>query len=305
MSKNNLKGHLALALAYFIFGINIVSTKDIANAAVASPMALFTLRAIGAGALFWGTSLFAKKEKVPAKDLALIALASFIGLFIPQYTFLKGITLSTAIDTSIVGTLGPIFTMFFAFFFLKEPITAKKSAGVAISLAGVVFLIFNSVHSPDGVESTMPAGWLLLFLNCIFFSLYLGAFRPLIQRYSVITFMKWAFLFALLVSFPFSIRELLHLDYAAIPPRVGAEIVFLVFFATFLAYFLIPFGQKSVRPTLVAMYTYLQPIIASAISIFGGIDAMTWQKALAVVMVSGGVALVNRSRAAGTERSCT
>jgi len=45
------------------------------------------------------------------------------------------------------------------------------------------------------------------------------------------------------------------------------------------------------------MYTYVQPIIAVAVSIIIGMDKLTWQKALAMVLVFAGVALVNRSRA--------
>ena len=296
--KNNLPGHLAIAAAYIIFGINIVTTKDIANSGAVSPIGLFTLRALGASALFWIISLFTKKEKVPGKDLALMALASVIGLFIPQYTFLKAITISTTIDTSIVGTIGPIFTMFFAFFFVKEPITLKKALGVAISFAGIIFLIVNSVHSQNGVEATKPLGFVLLFVNSLSFALYLGAFRPLISRYSVVTFMKWMFLFSLILSLPFSVRELSSIDCSAISRTVLLEIGFLILFATFIAYTLIPYGQKTVRPTIVAMYTYLQPIIASIISIWNGIDVMTWQKIVAIILVFGGVAMVNRSRSA-------
>ncbi len=298
MENSNIKGHLALLAAYTIFGVNIVLTKDISNSGVVSPIALFTMRALGATALFWLISLFLPKEKVPAKDLGLMALASIFGLFITQYTFLKGITMATTIDASIIGTLGPVFTMFFAFIFVKEPITAKKAVGVGISFAGILFLIFNSVHSHNGVEATKPLGFILLFLNSISFSLYLGAFRPLIRKYSVVTFMKWMFLFSLLMSLPLSAGDLLHTEYAAIRLPQALEIGFLVFFATFVAYFLIPFGQKSVRPTIVAMYTYLQPILACLLSVLGGMDTMNWQKIAAIIMVFGGVAVVNRSRAA-------
>ena len=211
--------------------------------------------------------------------------------------------MATTIDASIIGTLGPIFTMFFAFIFVKEPITAKKAAGVGISFIGIIFLIFNSVHSHNGVEATQPLGFILLFLNSISFSLYLGAFRPLIQRYSVITFMKWMFLFSLLMSLPLSFEDLLHTDYAAIKLPQALEIGYLIFFATFVAYFLIPVGQKSVRPTIVAMYTYLQPILACLLSVIGGMDTMSWQKIVAIIMVFSGVAVVNRSRAASHNQS--
>ena len=141
-------------------------------------------------------------------------------------------------------------------------------------------------------------GIVLLLINSVSFAMYLGVFRPLISKYNVVHFMKWMFLFALLMSLPFSARGLFSPDYAAIPSNVRWEIAYLIFFATFVAYFLIPFGQKRLRPTLVSMYTYLQPIIAAIISIWLGMDVLTWQKLLATVLIVGGVILVSRSRAA-------
>lgn len=298
MKYDKLSGHLAVAGAYTIFGLNIVFNKDIANAGVISPMMMFFLRAAGATALFWILSLFKPREPVARKDFLPIALASLTGLFLTQVSFLRAIPMSTSIDTSIIATLSPVFTMFFAFLFLGEPITWKKVLGVGVSLFGILLLIFNSTHSGGAVSKTAPLGFVLLFLNSISFATYLGAFRNVISRYSVVTFMKWSFLFSLTLCLPFAFKEIVSTDYAAIPAKVVWEILYVVVMATFVAYFLIPFGQKRIRPTLVSMYTYLQPIIAVAISIASGLDVISWQKALAILLVFCGVFLVIRSRAA-------
>ncbi len=297
MRIEKLKGHLSIAGAYTIFGLNIVFCKDIANSALISPIALFTLRAIGASILFWLISFFMPSEKVERKDMPRIAAASMVGLLIPQLTFLMAITMSTSIDTAIMATLGPIFTMIFAFLFLREPITFKKAGGVALSFAGVLFLIFNSVHA-GGASATRPMGLVMLLLNSLAFSMYLGIFRPLISKYSVVTFMKWAFLFALLMSLPLSANEMVTMDYTAIPGTVAWEIGYLIVFATFIAYYLIPYGQKHIRPTLVSMYNYMSPIIATVVSIVTGLDTLTWQKIIAAIAIFGGVILVSRSRKA-------
>ena len=296
MASEQLKGHLAIAAAYTIFGLNVVLCKDIANSEAVAPHVLFTFRAIGASALFWLLSLFMPKEKVQKGDMWQIALASFLGLFLTQMTFLVGITMATPIDSAILGTLGPVFTMFFAYFFVGEPITGKKAGGVAVALSGVIFLIVNTVHA-GGVSATTPLGVVLLLLNSLTFSMYLGIFRPLISRYSVVTFMKWAFLFSLLMSLPFSIKGMLTMDYAAIPVNVRWEIAYLIVFATFIAYYLIPLGQKHIRPTLVSMYNYLSPIIATVVSIWTGMDHLSWQKVIAAAAIVGGVILVSKSRA--------
>ena len=298
MKHDQLKGHLAVAGAYLIFGLNIVCNKDIANAGIVSPMMMFFLRAAGATALFWLLSLFLPKEPVVRKDFPLIALASFTGLFMTQLSFLLAIPISTSIDTSIVATLSPVFTMVFAFLFLGEPVTWKKVLGVGISLFGILLLILNSYHSGGAVTKTAPLGFVLLFVNSISFAFYLGAFRKVISRYSVVTFMKWSFLFSLILSLPFAFKDIVSTDYAAIPAKVVWEILYVVVMATFVAYFLIPYGQKRIRPTLVSMYSYLQPIIAVVISILAGLDVITWQKAFATLLVFAGVALVIRSRAA-------
>lgn len=206
--------------------------------------------------------------------------------------------MTTAIDISIMSTLSPIFTMFIAAIVLREPLTLKKAAGVAISFAGVLFLIFNSVVRHNGVDTTSPLGIVLMLLNALSFASYLGIFRPLIAKYSVVTFMKWMFLFSLLISLPFSARDIVTTRYADIPGDVLWEIGFLILFATFVAYFLIPLGQKNIRPTLVSMYSYLQPMIACIVAIAVGMDVLTWQKVLATVLVVSGVIIVNRSRSA-------
>ena len=300
--KSSLAGHLASAGAYFIFGFNIVFCKDIANAGVVSPIVLFTLRAIGASLLFWAISFFLPKERIEKGDMWKIALASFLGLFMPQLTFLGAITMTTSIDSSVLGTLSPIFTMLFAAIFLKEPITFKKAAGVAISFAGILFLIYNSAHAAGGVEKTKPMGVVLMLLNGITFGSYLGIFRPLISKYNVVTFMKWMFLFSVAMSLPFSARGLVTTEYAAIQTGTLLEILFVIIFATFVSYFLIPMGQKRIRPTLVSMYSYIQPMVAVIISIITGLDILTWEKVVAMVLVFAGVAIVNRSRAAGQSR---
>ena len=108
--------------------------------------------------------------------------------------------------------------------------------------------------------------------------------------------MKWIFLFAFLMSVPFSAREIVTLQWSAVPAIQLAELAYLIICATFITYFLIPVGQKRIRPTLVSMYSYVQPIIAIVISICAGMEMLTWQKVLAAIMVFGGVVVVSYSK---------
>ena len=227
-----------------------------------------------------------------------IMMASLLGFFLTQMTFLIAIPDITPMDCSIVSSLSPIYTMFIAAFALKEPITFRKIGGVAISFIGVIYLILNSVTGQGSTVQTSWVGILLMIANSLCFSLYLGLFKPVITKYSVITFMKLIFLFSAAFSLPLAARELITFDYSLLSSTYLSELAFLIVCSTFITYFLIPLGQKRIRPTLVSMYSYVQPIIAIVISIWVGMDTLSWQKIVAAAMVFGGVVLVNYSRSA-------
>lgn len=315
--KDNFKAHCACFAAYAIFGFNIVICKDLTSGQYISPLALFTVRALCAGSVFWLLSLFCGGKTgacdksgdlgvnprvlagVELRDLPKILLASLLGFFVTQLTFLMAIPQVTPMTCSIISSLSPIYTMFIAAVAIKEPISLKKALGVAVSFSGILFLVINSVHpGTSGTVSNSVTGIFLMIANGLAFSLYLGIFKPLIGKYPVVDFMKWIFTFSTLMSLPFSAVELISAKWCSFPPSFWLELSYLVVFATIFSYYLIPYGQKHLRPTLVSMYSYVQPIVATLISIVIGMDVLDWQKVLSAVMVFGGVVLVNRSKGA-------
>ena len=299
MTRSSITGHLSAFIAYAIFGFNIIVCKDLTNGHLIPPLGIFTLRSLVAGALFWIVSLFLPKEKVDRKDYIRIFVASLLGFFTCQVTFLVGIPHITPMDCSILTAMSPIYTMAIAAMVIKEPVTLQKAGGVAISFIGIIYLIISRVTAPGGVTESTPFGIVMIILNSLSFSMYLGIFKPLISKYSAVTFMKWIFLFSALVSTPLSVKGLTEVEWTAIPSIQYAELAYLIILATFVTYFLIPVAQKRIRPTLVSMYSYIQPIIAIVISIVIGMDHLTWQKILAAAMVFGGVIIVSYSRSAG------
>ncbi len=299
--KENTLGHLACFIAYTIFGINIIVCKDLTTSQLLSPVALFCLRSLGAGLLFWLIGSFLPKEKVDRKDYLKIFMAAVLGFFLTQMTFLIAIPSITPMDCSIVTSLSPIYTMFIAYFALREPITLRKAGGVALSFCGIVYLILNSATGASTAVQTSVWGLLLMIANSLCFSLYLGLFKPTICKYSVITFMKWIFLFSTLMALPLAVVEIVMFDYSVPDNVYWTELAFLIICSTFITYFLIPFGQKRIRPTLVSMYSYVQPIVAIAVSICVGMDTLSWQKVLAAATVFGGVVLVTYSRSASAK----
>ena len=294
MENKSFKGHAFLFVAYIIFGLNTPIAKAVLMQGEVSAISLTFYRMAGAAILFWIASLFAKKETVNPRDIFMLFLASMFGILINQLCFITGLSLTSPIDASVITTIAPILTMILAAFFLKEPITWKKVIGVLIGASGALLLIFNSETSNRGETNTI--GNLLCLASVTSFVLYLTAFKKLITRYSAVTSMKWMFLFATICSLPICWGDVSRVDYANISAGMYLRIIYVVALATFLAYMFLPIGQKSLRPTIVSMYNYLQPIVASIVALILGMDVFGWIKGSATVLVFLGVYIVTRSK---------
>lgn len=292
-SERDYRGHVALLTANIIWGINNPIAKTLMPELL-SPAALTFFRMAGAALAFWITSLFLPKEKVSKKDILLLLGAALLGVVMNQGLFLFGLSHTSSIDAAIVVTTGPIITMIVAAIYLKEPITGKKALGVLIGASGAVLLITTS-NSVQGGEGNV-LGNMLCLLACFCFSLYLTLFKRVITAYSPVTVMKWMFLFATVLTSPVCFPEILSVNYQAISVFGFMRIAFVVLAATYLSYMLMPVGQKLLRPTTVSMYSYVQPLVASSVAVFIGLDTFGITKIISGILVFTGVYVVTQSK---------
>ena len=290
LNKNH--GHIALFVANLIFGLNTPITRTIVPKVV-DPFVMTFFRMIGAAILFWTISIFTKQEKVPTKDIVLFFFAAVFAIVLNQTFFIYGLSKTSPIDASLVITLLPIVTMILAAIIIKEPITFKKAIGVIIGASGALILILGG--NKNGGSSSF-AGNLIVLSSVFSFALYLTLFKDLITKYSPITAMKWMFLFAAILTVPISYKMLAVTNFSAFNTSIILRILYIVVLATFFTYMLIPIGQKTLRPTTVSMYNYLQPIVASFATVILGLDKFGADKILSATLVFIGVYLVTQSK---------
>jgi len=293
MEKKKLNGHIALFAANIIFGVNNPISRSLMPE-ILSPYTLTFFRFAGGMILFWTASLFFKNEKVPAKDILMLFFASLFALTLNQLPFFVGLSMTSPIDASIVVTMLPIATMILAAIFIKEPITLMKAVGVLVGASGALLIVFNN-HTVHAGQSNLW-GNIIVFGAVTSFAVYLTLFKDIITRYSSITIMKWMFLFATIIGLPFCFQPLVHTHFTELSVGTYVRIGFVVLFATFMGYLLLPIGQKVLRPTTLSMYNYVQPIMASLVAIFIGLDAFGYEQALAGVLVFSGVYIVTQSK---------
>ena len=297
MREFRLKGHLAMLGANTMWGIMAPVAKLVMAAGIVSPLLLTNFRIFGAAILFWIASLFTPREHVSSRDLLRLAGAGLLGIVFNQGCYVFGVGFTSPGEASIITTTMPIWVMLLAAVILKEPITWKKAGGIALGGTGALMLVLGSAGS--GMKGDNPVlGDLLVLTAQLSYALYLTFYRNFIKKYSVFTLMKWMFTFAAIAVTPVSVREWIGTSWGDVSAIELAGIGYVVIFATFIAYICTMIGQKNLRPTLVGMYNYVQPIVAPVIGLCPRLDRFTPGKIVAVALIFSGVYLVTISRAA-------
>ena len=289
-----LQAHAAMFLACLFWGLMAPLGKDAMTHGI-DGISMVTFRVAGGAALFWLSSLFTRKEHVPRRDVLRFAGAAVFGLVCNQCCFTIGLSLTSPINASIVTTSMPIFAMIFSAIILKEPITGKKATGVLMGCSGALILILTSAAATNRVQGDIRGD--LLCLGAQFsYAFYLSLFNPLVRRYSVITVSKWMFFWATLLLLPFTGVHVAALPWTQIALTTWLETAYVVIVCTYVCYCLIMVGQKTLRPTVVSIYNYVQPIVSVTVSVLMGIGVLKWAQGIAIILVFGGVWLVTKSK---------
>lgn len=293
--ERKIGGHLAMLGANVMWGLMSPVAKMVFAAGTVLPAVMVDFRVAGAALLFWIASVFLPEEKVPVGDLLRLFGAGMLGILLNQGCFIFGVSLTSPGEASLVTTTMPMWVMLLAWLILREPITLKKAGGIVVGAAGAIILILGSGMRVAGENP--PLGDFIVLCAQLSYALYLTLYRNFIRKYSLVTLMKWMFLSASVVGLPATFTWLRDTSWNSITGLEWSGVAYVVVCGTFLAYICIMIGQKRLRPTVVGMYNYVQPIVATITGIILGLDTFTPMKALAIVLIFSGVWLVTISKA--------
>lgn len=298
MTRERIRGHLLIFSANLIFGINYPISKWLLDGRL-TPEFHTLARMVSACALFWLLSLFMPREKLSLREIGILFLCSFCGIAGNQTLFIQGLSMTSPIDASVITAGTPIIVMLLAAVFLREPITRMKSGGVLLGAAGAVGLVLQSGQGGNAAAASF-AGDACVLGSSLIYAVYFVFSKPLSEKYSAVTMMKWMFLFAVIEVAPLTLPAIVRPGGAfAAPPdaRTFAGMGYVIFGATFLAYLLIPMAVRRIRPTTASMYNYVQPVVACALAILLAQDVFSAGKLLAAAAVFLGVYFVTKSKA--------
>ena len=282
--------HIALIIVNLIYALNYTIAKDVMPEYI-QPSGFILLRVIGGSILFFLTYLFFVKERVKKKDFFRLMLCGLFGVAINQLFFFEGLNLTTPINAAIIMTISPVLVIIISAIIIKEKITVRKIIGIFLGLIGACILILNS--GDISFENDFFAGNILVLINATSYSIYLVLVKTLMKRYNPITVMFYVFIFGLIFVLPFGIDEIQKIDLTTFNEEIYLKIGFVVICTTFIAYMFNAFALKSLNPSVVSVYIYLQPLLASLIAIALNSDSLSLVKILSAIFIFSAVFLVS------------
>jgi len=293
--NDQLKAHVSLFIAALIFGGNYVLSKNLMPEYF-SPYQIMFLRMAGASLIFTILQKIICPEKVEKKDILKFALYSLSGIALNQMLFYIGLEKTTATNAAFIHLTSPVIVLIFASLIIGERITPLKAIGIVLGIGGAMLLVLNKKELSFASDTLI--GHLLIFLNIVFYSLYMVLVKPWMQKYKPLTVTKWILISGTIYIIPFTSSSMVHLNWNHLNGFSWFSILYIVLLTTVVAYLLTTYALKHVNASVVGFYMYLQPIFATFLALLIGTEVFSYEKLISAVIIFTGVYLVSKKNEA-------
>src|SRR5215211_6651261 len=130
--RASIAPHLALVAVQILFGTWPIFGKVVLRSM--TPSSLVSCRLTGAALAF---ALIQRKLtplfKMPAKDFWLLVLCSMMGVVGNQFLYVKGLSLTTVINVTLLSTTIPVFALFVSILFRYDQLSFRRLIGIALA----------------------------------------------------------------------------------------------------------------------------------------------------------------------------
>lgn len=283
--------HLALLGAQTGFALFPIFGKIVLTSI--PPLVLAAIRVVLAALLLEILRRASGDRELEREDRPAVLLYALLGVSFNQVLFILGLSMTTAINTSILTATIPVFTLAAAVLLGREAMKRRAAAGAVLASAGVLVLLDVS-HFDLG--SRYLRGNLLILANSVSYSFYLVLSRPILARYSARTVVSRIFLYGagpiLLMAAP----SLGRFAPSAVSARSWWSLAGIVAFCSVLPYLWNSWALARTEASRVAFYVFLQPLIASALAVLVLGEPLDRRTVFAGALIFAGLAVSARRR---------
>lgn len=282
---------IGLLLVQILFGVNYVISKVIV--AAFPPLVWASTRSLVAVVLM-GILVDIRGKPHPKGGwkffLPLIGFA-LIGVTINQGCFLVGLYYTTPTNSAVLNTLIPVFTLLAVIARGQEQVTFSKVGGFLSALTGVLIILRVEEFR---LSSATMVGDLLTLINCLSFGCYLAFSKKFLEKHDRPWATLWMFILGSFGLTMLALPDWRYFEWPKMNAGLWACTVYAIVGGTFLTYLLNNWLLAHVESSRVALFIYLQPLIATiaAVAWFG--QEITGRTAFGGCLIFLGVFLATR-----------
>jgi drug/metabolite transporter (DMT)-like permease len=281
----------ALVAVQLLFGVNYLASKVVVTAM--DPAAWATLRVLAALVVLAVFSVIGRRKLPSGRDIGLLAIAALFGVVLNQGLFLEGLSRTTVGRSALICSLIPTFVLLFSLAARQEKLTLRKGLGFLCGLTGVLILLEADRFRLSG---QYLVGDLLTLTNAASYGLYIVFSRRLMSRNDPLAATTVVFFFGAVGMFAYGGGDLLRVNAALFTPGMLGIMTYVVLGATVATYFLNLWAVKRVLASRVAIFIFLQPLVAVVLGVVFRGEEVTLRFVTAALLVF--VALLLRDGAA-------
>ena len=286
-----LRLHSALFTVALLFSANYVVSK--LGMREFSPMVFAWTRIAGAAAIL---AVLARNEPpLSREDSRRMAGFAILSVVINAPLFLVGLSMTSVHVAAVLITTIPVFTLAAAIAFGRERASATRIGGIALACAGALLVVGG--ESFAGTWRSM-LGALLIVVNCLSYALYLVLSKPSMARLSAMRVVSRMFAVGTVVLLPIAAWPMMRQDWRSVSSGAWIALALVIAGPTIAAYLLQAWALRHADSSVVAAYTYVQPVLATILGAMFFAETIHPIVIVAAVLIFSGVALAGRTAAA-------
>jgi drug/metabolite transporter (DMT)-like permease len=219
-----------------------------------------------------------------------VVLIALLGVALNQVFFVMGLSRTSVAHSSLVISASPVLVLLISGWLGRERLSTLKFVGMAIAAAGVGVL--NLV--PGKSHGATILGDTLVFLGALTFALYTVTSKQLVARHGALTLTTYAYLGGALMLAPLTLWLARDFNFSAAPLTAWLSIVFMAAFPSVVCYLIFSYALVYIPASRVSAFSYLQPLIASALAVPVLGEPITGALAAGGALVLAGVCVTER-----------
>ncbi len=196
---------------------------------------------------------------VSRKDFWKLLAIGVAGNTIYQLLFIKGISLTTASNSSLILSMSPIFVALMSALLRLEKIHWAAWSGIFISFFGL-YMVIAEQNGGLRFSAQNLQGDLLIFLGTILWASYTVFAKPYLETISPLKFSAITVGLGTIFYLPFTARDVIHIPWRMISWRAWLALFFSALFGLVLGYLIWYYSVKRVGNAKTAVYNNMTPV---------------------------------------------